>query len=214
MNDTDNRTNSELTYETALRQSSRSRSDLAVKGRIISETSMQAAGPRGCIPLLWCFCVQDSPDNPCRCNGPIIWFPGKSILSRRRIGTQTEGLVEITLEATTKVFLEDTREVGGKESGTQLLRIATDGRSEVVAETFWLQEFTPMRIDRLQKALELIEQHPQLTAFAKKKGKGFWGKIVAAFQAGWAIGTMIDEETGLSHKIADWLEDTFGPWPF
>lgn len=214
MSENPSSTSVEFTYDTALRQSSTLRSDLAVRGKVISETSIPAAGPRGCIPILWCLCVHDSPDNPCPCNGPIIWCPKRSILRRRKLEPQAEGLVEITVEAATKVFLEDSREVGGKGSGTQLLRMATDGRSEPLAETLWLQEFTPMRIDRLQKALELIERHPQLSAIAKKKGKGFWGKIVAAFEAGWEIGTLIDEEVGLSDTIADWLEDTFGPWPF
>lgn len=110
--------------------------------------------------------------------------------------------------------MEDTREVGGKESGARLMRLGSDGQFSAVAETLWVQEFTPMHIGRLQKALEFIQKHPQLSVIAKKKGTGFWAKIVAAFEAGWEIGTFIDEETGLSDEISDWLLDTFGPWPW
>ena len=214
MNEKPTNISSELTYESALSKSSGSRSELTIQGRIISRPANQIGGPRGCIPILWCLCVHDSPDNPCPCNGPIIWFPERSIRGRRKMKHGGEGLIEIDVEASTKVFLEDTREVGGKESGARLMRLGADGQFEAVADTLWVQEFTSMRIDRLQRALELIEGHPQLSAIAKKKGGGFWGKIVAAFEAGWAIGTFIDEETGLSDKISDWMIDTFGPWPF
>ena len=123
-----------------------------------------------------------------------------------------EGLVDIDIDATTRVFMEDSREVDCKASDARLLRLRSDGQLEAVADTLWFQEFIPMRIDRLQRALELIERHPQLRAMAKKKTKWKWAQIVAAFEAGWEIGTFIDEKTGLSDTISDWLLDTFGPW--
>ena len=204
---------SELTYESALTKTAGSRSELTIHGRLVSRPSNQIGGPRGCIPILFCLCVQDTPDNPCPCSGPIVWFPEGSIRNRRKMGRGAEGVVEIDVGASTRVFVEDTREVGGKGSDARLMRLGPAGHFEAVAETLWVQEFTPMRVDRLQRALELIDGHPQLSVMAKKKGAGFWGKLVAAFEAGWEIGTFIDEQTGLSDKISDWMIDTFGPWP-
>ncbi len=94
------------------------------------------------------------------------------------------------------------------------MRLGPEGQFEAIADSLWVQEFTPIRVDRLKRALELIEKHPRLGAIAKTKGKGTWAKLVAAFEAGWEIGTFIDEEAGLADKISDWLIDTFGPWPF
>ena len=51
------------------------------------------------------------------------------------------------------------------------------------------------------------------TIIKKESGKGVVGKLTAAFELGWLIGEKIDEETGASDEIADWLYDTFGPWP-
>jgi hypothetical protein len=204
---------SELTYEAALSKSSGSKSESTIQGRIISRLPNQIAGPRGCFPILWCLCVHDSPDNPCPCNGPIIWIPEGSIRNRRKLGRGTEGSVELDVEASARVFLEDTREIGGQDSDARLMRLGADGQFEAVTDTLWVQEFSPMRLDRLKRALELIERDPRLSAIAKKKGKGIWGKLVAAFEAGWAIGTYIDEKTGLSDKLSDWMIDTFGPWP-
>lgn len=204
---------SELTYEAALDLSSAAKSELTIQGRIISRPANQIGGPRGCIPIFWCLCVWDSPESPCACNGPIVWLPHGSFRIRKQAQREQEGLVDINIDANTRVFIEDSREVGGKNAGARLMRMTPDGQLEAVTETLWVQEFTPMHIGRLQRALELIEKHPQLSVLAKKKGKGFWAKLVAAFEAGWEIGTFIDEETGLSDKISDWLLDTFGPWP-
>lgn len=204
----------ELKYAQALRDAGAGSSEVQVRGRLITPPSSKIAGPRGCIPILWCFCVHDSPDNPCPCTGPIIWFPRSSIRTSLGGSQQREETVTLTVDGSTRVFLDDTREAGGRQTDIRLLRPGEDGELEPVEESLWVQEFTPFRIDRLQRALEIIESHPQLSVMAKKKGKSFWGKLVAAFEAGWAIGTAIDEETGLSDEISDWLLDTFGPWPW
>lgn len=202
----------ELSYENAILKSSGFGSEVTVKGRMIARPAAGIAGPRGCIPILWCLCVHDSPDSPCPCDGPIIWIPEISIRNRRRAKHREDGVLELDLSGKTKVFVEDTQEADG--TGTRVLRKTGEGAFEPIEEAVWVQEFTPMRVDRLKRALEVIESDPKLSVMAKKKGKGFWGKIVAAFEAGWAIGEFIDEETGLSDKISDWLLDTFGPWPW
>lgn len=33
------------------------------------------------IPLIYCLCVQDSPDNPCPCHGPVVWLKRDDILA-------------------------------------------------------------------------------------------------------------------------------------
>lgn len=204
----------DLTYEEALARSTGSSSAVTIEGRIVARASSGIYGPKGCTPILWCLCVHDSPDNPCPCTGPIIWIPDRFLRAKRKARHGEEGAIEFDLDGKTRIFLEDSREVGTIESGTRLLRKSEDGQLEAVTDTLWVQEFIPMRINTLKRALLLIEGHPQLSAMAKKKGKGFWGKIVAAFEAGWAIGEFIDEETGLSDKISDWMIDTFGPWPW
>lgn len=202
----------ELSYEQAVKAISGSRSDLTLQVRFLTRPSKQFDGPRGCIPVLWCFCVQDSPSNPCKCTGPIIWIPEDSLRDHGRPQLSKDGSAEIVVDGNTRVFVEDTREVGGKNAGSRLMRLGRDDNFEAVADTLWLQEFMPMRLSQLNKALKLIESHPKLGSIAKKS-KGVWGKIVAAFEAGWEIGTAIDEETGLSDKISDWMIETFGPFP-
>lgn len=125
----------------------------------------------------------------------------------------TEGLVEIDIDAGARAFVEDTREVGGKVSGARLLRLGSKGEFEAVADTLWVQEFIPMRVGSLQRALQLIETHPRLRAIANEKGNVGLADLVDAFIWGWGRGTDINEELGLSDIISDWLLDTFGPWP-
>jgi hypothetical protein len=43
---------------------------LPVEGHDASKTDRAARFPIGA-----CVCVQDSPDNPCPCNGPLFWLP-------------------------------------------------------------------------------------------------------------------------------------------
>lgn len=60
-----------------------------------------------------------------------------------------------------------------------------------------------------------IELDPtMIAAVAGASGKlpGPAGKLKTAFEIGWNIGTIIDESTGASDKISDWLLDKFGPW--
>ncbi len=58
---------------------------IALQGLAIHASTVQADGlDRGPwdthLPFLWCLCVQDSPDNPCRCTGPIVWIPRAEIV--------------------------------------------------------------------------------------------------------------------------------------
>lgn len=69
------------------------------------------------LPILWCLCVHDSPDNPCPCTGPIVWVPRAGILesglSNRRSddGRMIERVVvrrktELVVDAASRVPVE------------------------------------------------------------------------------------------------------------
>jgi hypothetical protein len=203
----------ELSYADALRATTEAPATVQITGRVLARSASGIAGPKGCIPILWCYCVQDTPDNPCNCDGPIIWLPEQKQPPLLRPANGHDGEVTFDVDGATRVFLDETREVNRDErSDTQLMRLRADGEFEAAEETLWLREFTEVRVDHLQSALDRIDGHSRLSEMAKKKGKGRLGLLVAAFEAGWEIGEFIDEKTGLSDKISDWLLDTFGPW--
>ncbi len=73
-------------------------------------------------PFLWCLCVQDSPDNPCPCTGPIVWVPRTAILrsealnrtsedgrviERLEIRRETELVVDMVTHITVERFLNE-----------------------------------------------------------------------------------------------------------
>lgn len=74
-----------------------------------------------------------------------------------------------------------------------------------------VEPLVPITVGRLQDMQGLANKdHGKVTTMYKKSGKPtVGGLLVGAFELGWAIGTKIDEETDLSDKIADLLDDLF-----
>ena len=137
------------------------------------------------IPIRPCVCVTE----PCPCDtldDIIVWLP--SNVSSERTGKQWDG------------------------NDVYSYRLDEDSRIMVEAQI-------PMTIGNLQSMKELAERgHGRtISVFqkkSKKKGKStVGGLLVGAFELGWAIGEKIDEETGVSDKISDWLAENF-PWPW
>lgn len=203
-------------YETLLRRGSREKSTVTIRGVMARKPAQGIAGPKGCTPILWCFCVHDSPSSPCPCMGPIIWLPDDRIFrvsESERPGQQGEKLVEVEVASDALLLFDETREiVPRKPANVRLLRYGEDGKFSPVEETLWVQEYMPMRAAALVGALELIGSNKKIQVMAKKKGPGIFGWIVGAFKAGWEIGEFIDDKTGVSDSLADWLYDTLGPW--
>ena len=78
-------------------------------GRIGGELSIGLTDGKF-IPIWgFCFCVQDSPDNPCRCHGPIIWLPKDKIFKAGKTGRKDTGSNEIfwfRLDQNTKIVVD------------------------------------------------------------------------------------------------------------
>ncbi len=89
------------------------------------------------------------------------------------------------------------------DKGQKLSLVTVYNDAEIVVE----------RLTRM-KAIQ-YGQRPYRT-HARKDGVAYrtsekGALLIAAFELGWVIGTKIDEETGLSDTISDWLYDWFGP---
>ncbi|MDD9716903.1 hypothetical protein PVW48_09120 [Dinoroseobacter sp. PD6] len=73
----------QLDYDTARAQLVEDAATVAIHGIALKESDAKATA-RGFwethFPILWCLCVQDSPDNPCPCTGPIVWLPRDGVV--------------------------------------------------------------------------------------------------------------------------------------
>ena len=144
---------------------------------------------KGLIPILGgCICVQDSPENPCPCTGRppiIIWCPTDKILRSEKSKFKNH-------------------------DGTELIAFDIQKDAEV-----FLEAVLPVSLNGLKKLSQTKNGHssPASSTIAKEISKT-GNPVVDAFLIGWGIGTAIDEATGASDAIADWLHDTFGEWPW
>ncbi|WP_425084947.1 hypothetical protein [Ruegeria profundi] len=60
-------------------------------------------------PILWCFCVQDSPNNPCPCTGPIVWIPHNSVVKSEQSKFRSEAdetIDQIVVHRNTMIVVE------------------------------------------------------------------------------------------------------------
>ncbi|ANU21976.1 hypothetical protein [Planococcus donghaensis] len=132
-------------------------------------------------PFPNCICVTE----PCPCDkleDIIIWLP---------TGTKQEG-------------------TGKRHGDAEILSYQVDKDLKILVEPL-----VPITVGRLQDMQDLTNNDQgKVTTMYKKSGKSsgkpsVGGLLIGAFELGWAIGTKIDEETDLSDKIADWLDDLF-----
>lgn len=174
---------------------------------------------KGCIPILNCFCVHDSPDSPCPCTGPIFWIPEKDILfkqERRRqglVGGSEQAMMEIRLHPKTRVFLDRTTRPGKGGIDRRAVVMRTDrGDLQPVKGDVYVQHVSRVPAGALAAALDLMQSNDQIGTIAKE-GDAL-DALIKAFGIGWIIGEAIEEEFDLADKISDWMIDFFGPWPW
>jgi hypothetical protein len=132
-------------------------------------------------PILGCLCVQDSPDNPCPCKGPIVWLPKDKILKSGKSGRNNH-------------------------EGSEVHWFEVANGAEIMVE-----ELHTLKIKDYADFVDWTEGNGTSVSFSKKSIRS--RLLKAAFSLGFAIGTVIDEETGASDEISDWLHDTFGDAP-
>jgi hypothetical protein len=173
---------------------------------------------KGCIPILGCLCVHDSPDSPCPCKGPIFWIPEKDVLFRQTarrqglVGGSEQALLEVQLRPDTKVFVDTTSKAGTGANFRRSVAMRNDrGELQPIKGEVYVQRVSRVPAGALGAALDLIKSNDQVGAIAKE-GDAL-DALIKAFGIGWAIGEGLNEVFDLPDKISDWLIDTFGPWP-
>jgi hypothetical protein len=129
-----------------------------------------------------CLCIQDSPDNPCPCTGPILWVPNDALLRVMPAGRrddQGRALMLFIIRRDARLIVERPRTV----------------RADLYAALVQAR----------------TRAHPRTTAsVARIAGSqaGPAGAVVAAFMAGWKIGRDIDDMSG--GEISDTGADIIG----
>jgi len=173
-------------------------------------------GPKGCIPVLCCFCVQDTPNNPCPCKGPVIWLPEPFVKHGRVTGRMTsafgEGqvLLAFDLPSDTLIFADDTIRCRAEDQdGPTAYRRDRDGELVPVEDEIWIPSFMPMTVGELSETVEIISSDESLTPIALKWSWSVVGKAVSAFRFGWKVGRAIADKFGTDKKISGWLKEHF-----
>ena len=142
----------------------------------------------GWIPIFPCICVTE----PCPCDqmdDVIVWLP---------VGTQGE-------------------KTGKQFEGADVMDFAVPGDARLIVETNI--PMTAAGFKKVQRRVGESRCDPKsgLSRMAAGAplppgaGAGFFLTVAAA--AGWGLGTFIDEETGASDKISDFLAEHI-PWPW
>lgn len=172
-----------MSYEDAQRVQIDRQLTIAFHGRLIDpevKASAREVNDAGkYVRILRCICVQDSPDNPCPCEGPIVWLPRDKILTTsasEHKDTHGQRLAEVVIANDAQVIVERHTVLSAKRLA------ASAGGGDATARAALMKK-----------------------AGASKTG----ALLIAAFELGYHIGTTIDEETGASDAIADALWDLF-----
>jgi hypothetical protein len=134
---------------------------------------------RGLRGIRHCLCVQDSPDNPCPCTGPLLWISKEDIVSEGPAGRRDRDARELTRLAVrrdARLVVERPRAV----RADRYLRAATMSARRAV---------NPPRV------------------MMKENGGGGFG-LRDAFDFGYWLGTELDEATGgaISDAVAEGIE--------
>lgn len=143
---------------------------------------------KGWFPIISCICVTE----PCPCDkmdNTIIWLPA---------GSQGE-------------------KTGKQFEGVDVMAYSIKGNENLMVETNI--PMTAAGFKKVQRRVAEDSCNPKsgLRTMAKGaplppgSGAGFFLSVAAA--AGWGLGTLIDEESGASDKISDFLAENI-PWPW
>jgi hypothetical protein len=154
----------------------------------------------------WCFCnqVHDTPNNPCPCmKNTILWIPIKHLSSSGIDAEKKEYYFDIEKEANLQI--ESLRSVKASE-------ITVDGNLKEslnsISRPFGTYQSLHDLIEKLLRTLPTFpipEEEPGIAEMSVKGFLGSFGKLIAAFEAGYTFGTEIDKKTDLSGLIADAL---------
>ena len=151
------------------------------------------------MPVGLCFCVQDSPDNPCPCTSDlIIWIPVDQIISSGKLDNKEgKSLHYFDVRRDADLLMERmfSFKASVYENRKKLSNLSGISSSIEVDEP--IEEF-----------LDLLRTSPTFPEPNKENDDVVlysWRNIVGAFRLGWKVGTYINKKTGLSDKIADWL---------
>ena len=175
---------STLSYEDAQCEAIDRATAVKIYGIPLSAPSGDTA--RRFVRIVGCICVQDSPENPCPCEGPIIWIPRDGILTTERSsrkGHDGQSLAVITVASDAKLVLE-------RQSTVSAATVAQLGN---------------LRRGRARRVAMMARARGGLSGGG---ARGTAGAILGAFLVGYELGTKIDEATGAS----DWLADTLWGW--
>jgi len=152
------------------------------------EASRSARGGR--FPIGSCVCVQDSPENPCPCDGPLIWLPTTGVIKdeltqrRSRAGEQ----IHVYTFARNTTAIVETRVSAPLSAVAAVLNNPTEAR----------------RLGEQVLGGRSVDGKGNTDSDVRYSRSPAWD----AFKIGFAIGTWLDEEFALSDKISDWLVDT------
>lgn len=139
------------------------------------------------------------------------WFPINPCICVKAEGCPCDWLDDIIVWLPVDIKSEKT---GKQCQGNELLIYHIGRDTKVLVETQ-----IPMTLGQLEKAKEITENSCGKTRAIFNKSSSTKGKpsvgalLIGAFELGWFVGEKIDEETGASDKISDWLADNF-PWPW
>jgi hypothetical protein len=193
------------------------RSAITIHAVIAARPSSGLFGPKGCTPIWWCLCVQDSMQNPCPCTGPIVWVPDDWVKRSVDSGRQSSSglpIVAIKADAKGRVYVDTTVKLGGHRGADVALVRGKDNDFSPLDQEVWIPRVRPVEVAILVKVLEALESDKNIVVMALKTGDSRIDALIAAFGLGYAIGEKLNETFGLSDAISDWLVDNLPPWPF
>ena len=139
------------------------------------------------------------------------WFPIRPCLCVTAEGCPCDKLEDIIVWLPEGIPSEKT---GKKSEEGELFNYQIGRDTKVLVETH-----IPMTLGQLEKAKEITEKCSGKTRAIFQKSSNTKGKpsigalLIGAFELGWHIGEKVDEETGVSDKISDWLAENLPlPW--
>lgn len=179
-----------VTYErkrVELMQSESSRT----KPRIVISGVPLESDDAGRQAIVSCLCVQDSPENPCPCDGPIVWFPKESVLESRRmsqVSSEGEARYEYGLDPNAAVTVELVRTASASKVASLL---GNAGKKDANQR-------------QRGRTLGVMTAPIQGTGAA-----GPASAVMGAFTLGLLVGRYVDEQSGgaVSDAGADLIED-------
>jgi len=170
-----------MEYAAAKRQMVTEATHVGIEGVRLQTRGKEAAG-EGLIGIGWCVCVQDSPENPCPCNGGILWLPEAAVVNESDTGRKSA-------------------------DGDDILRFMVKRDADIVVETY-----SPVRADALSRIERSVSSSGNLPGKGGRRPRGqAVGWVAGAIEvlvAAYHFGKEVDKDTegGISDYLADAIE--------